>query len=46
MFCLILGLIGYLGSILESEKLRAYPSPYPTLTLPCYQLTVVGLKDG
>ena len=29
-----------------SEQLRAYPSLNPTLSLTCYQLTVVGLVEG
>ena len=31
------------GSISVSRQLPTYPSPNPTLTLTCYQLTVVGL---
>ena len=34
------------GSTSVSEQLPNYPSPSPTLTLTCYQLTVVGLVDG
>ena len=33
-------------SIPLSEQLRTDPSPNPTLTLTCYQLTVVGLREG
>ena len=29
-----------------SVQLRTYPSPNPTLTWPCYQLTVIGLGEG
>ena len=29
-----------------SEQLRAYPSLNPTLSLTCYQSTVVGLREG
>ena len=29
-----------------SKKLRAYPSPYPSLILTCYQVTVVGSREG
>ena len=35
-----------LGSISVSEQLPTYPSPNPTLTLTCYQLTVVELGEG
>ena len=31
------------GSISVSGQLPTYPFPNPTLTLTCYQLTVVGL---
>ena len=34
------------GSISVSEQLPTYPSPNPTLTLTCYQLTVVELGEG
>ena len=34
------------GSMSVSEKLPIYPSPNPTLTLSCKQLTVVGLGGG
>ena len=34
------------GSMLVSEKLRTHPFPYPTSTLTCSQLTVVGLGEG
>ena len=34
------------GSISVSGKLPTYPSPNPTLTLTCYQLTVVELEEG
>ena len=34
------------GSISVSGQLPTYPSPNPTLTLNCYQLTVVGLGEG
>ena len=33
-------------SISVSEQLPTYPSPNPTLTLTCYQLTVVELGEG
>ena len=33
-------------SISVSGQLPTYPSPSPTLTLTCYQLTVVGLGEG
>ena len=32
--------------MLVSDQLRTYPSPNPKLTLTCYQLTVVGLREG
>ena len=32
---------GHIGSISVSGQLPTYPSPNPTLTLTCYQLTVV-----
>ena len=35
-----------LGSISVSRQLPTYPSPNPTLTLTCYQLTVVELREG
>ena len=35
-----------LGSISVSGQLPTYPSPNPTLTLACYQLTVVELGEG
>ena len=38
--------VSLFDSILVSEQLRSYPSPNPTLTLTCYQLTVVGLREG
>ena len=31
---------------LELEQLHTYPSPNPTLTLTCYQLTVVVVGEG
>ena len=31
---------GEMGSMPVSEKLHAYPSPNPKLTLTCYQLTI------
>ena len=34
-----------MGSIPVSGQLPTYPSPNPTLTLTCYQLTVVGLGE-
>ena len=34
------------GSISVSGQLPTYPSPNPTLTLTCYQLTVVELGEG
>ena len=34
------------GSISVSGQLPTYPSPSPTLTLTCYQLTVVELGEG
>ena len=34
------------GSISVSGQLPIYPSPNPTLTLSCYQLTVVELGEG
>ena len=34
------------GSISVSGQLLTYPSPNPTLTLSCYQLTVVELGEG
>ena len=34
------------GSISVSGQLPIYPSPSPTLTLTCYQLTVVELGEG
>ena len=33
---------GEMGSIPVTEKLHAYPSPNPKLTLTCYQLTIGG----
>ena len=33
-------------SLLVSKKLRYYASTNPTLTVPCYQLTVIGLGEG
>ena len=35
-----------LGSVSVSGQLPTYPSPNPTLTLTCYQLTVVELGEG
>ena len=35
-----------MGSISVSGELPTYPSPYPTLTLTCRQLTVVELGEG
>ena len=35
-----------MGSISVSGQLPTYPSPYPTLTLTCRQLTVVELGGG
>ena len=37
---------GTIESNSVSDQLRTYPSPDPTLTLTCYQLTVVGLGEG
>ena len=34
------------GSISVSGQLPTYPSPNPTLTLTCYQLTVFELREG
>ena len=34
------------GSISVSGQLLTYPSPNPTLTLTCHQLTIVGLGEG
>ena len=34
------------GSKSVSGQLPTYPSPDPTFTLTCYQLTVVGLGEG
>ena len=28
------------------EQMHTYPTPYQTLTLTCYQLTIVGLGEG
>ena len=36
----------YQASISVSGQLPTYPSPNPTLTLSCYQLTVVELGEG
>ena len=33
-------------SVSVSGQLPTYPSPNPTLTLTCHQLTVVGLGEG
>ena len=38
--------VSLFDSILVSEQLRSHPSPNPTLTLTCYQLTVIGLREG
>ena len=38
--------LGVGGSMLVSDQLRTYPSPNPKLTLNCYQLIVVGLREG
>ena len=38
--------MGSFGSISVTEQLRTYPSPNPTLTLTCYQLTFIGLGKG
>ena len=35
-----------MGSISVSGQLPTYPSPNPTFTLTCYQLTNVGLGEG
>ena len=35
-----------MGSISVSGQLPTYPSPNPTLTLTCRQLTVVELGEG
>ena len=35
-----------IGSISVSGQLPTYPSPNPTLTLTCCQLTVVELGEG
>ena len=32
--------------MLVSDQLRTYPSPNPKLTPNCYQLIVVGLREG
>ena len=37
---------GHFGSISVSRQLPTYPSLNPTLTLTCYQLTVVELGEG
>ena len=37
---------GTFGSTPVSEQQRAYPSPNPPLTLICYKLTVVRLREG
>ena len=29
-----------------SEQMHTYSTPYQTLTLTCYQLTIVGLGEG
>ena len=39
-------LISSYRSISVSGQLPTYPSPDPTLTLTCYQLTVVELGEG
>ena len=39
-------IVVYLGSMVLSEQLRTHPSPNPTFTLTCPQLTVVGLGEG
>ena len=36
----------FVRSIPVSGQLPTYPSPNPTLTLTCYQLTVVELGEG
>ena len=41
-----MGTDGSFGSISVSGQLPTYPSPNPTLTLTCYQLTVVELGEG
>ena len=38
--------INKFGSMTVSEQLNTYPSLYQTLTLSCYQLTVIGLGEG
>ena len=35
-----------IGSISVVGQLSTYPSPNPTVTLTCYQVTVVGLGEG
>ena len=37
---------GIFESILASEQLPTYPSPNPTSTLTCCQLTVAELGEG
>ena len=39
-------LVSSYRSISVSGQLPTYPSPNPTLTLTCYQLTVVELGEG
>ena len=39
-------LVSSYRSISVSGQLPTYPSPNPTLTLSCYQLTVVELGEG
>ena len=37
---------GTFGSMSVFEQQRTYPSPNPSLTLICYKLTVVRLREG
>ena len=47
-FCESLLHLGHktIGSMSVSKQLPPYPSPNPTLTLDCYQLTVVVFGEG
>ena len=42
----LLAALTIIGSISVSGQLPIYPSPNPTLTLTCCQLTVVELGEG
>ena len=42
----LLAALTIIGSISVSGQLPTYPSPNPTLTLTCCQLTVVELGEG